>query len=848
MATNAVSPAGSLAGLSDSEAASRRSQGQGNTTRLQTSRSYRDIFLSNLFDPINLILFGIGAVMIAIGRLSDALFSVGLIVLNVVISVVQEIRAKRQLDRIALLTRPKVSVLRGGAEKTVDPAELVVGDIIVIRPGDQIVVDGAIVGVGRVEMDESLLTGESDLVPKQAGDEVLSGSFCVTGSALMEAQRVGEEAFANKLTAQARKFVVAHTPMQREIQVLLRIIVLAAGFIGLCILVGTLLSQVPLMRQVQMAAVIAGLIPNGLLFMIVLAYALGALRIVEQGALVQQTNAVESLSNVTVLCTDKTGTLTANRIQFHDVLPAGISRDEALAILGDMTRSATSANKTSEALLALGTGKPRALVDEVPFSSARKWSAVAFDDADRRGVYVLGAPEMLTGAAPLDDTQRSQAAAWADDGLRVLVLAASADTTHLQEAGEPMLPPLTVLAVVAFRDELRPKLKETIEEFQRNGVALKIISGDNPQTVAALARQAGILSEMKAISGLDLDKLGPAEFAQAAVDYTVFGRITPEQKEALVDALRGRGHYVAMIGDGVNDVLSLKKADMGVAMQSGSAATRAVADMILLDDSFGALPHAFTEGQRIANGMKDILRLFLTRVMYSALLIVAIALIGLGFPFLPKQNTLIVFFTVGLPVFALALWARPGPLRQGSILRDVAHFVLPAGLIVAGFSLLVYAGAFTIEALNISAFSFTDEMIRDFERYAGLTYDIAGADALRLEMMQFTAQSALASFLVFVGLGLIPFVEPPIKWFVGGDELSGDWRPTLLAGGLLAIYLVVLMVEPLRHTFELLPLPAIAYLGLAALAILCLLLLRAAWRGRWLQRYLGIHDAPLGVG
>jgi len=236
--------------------------------------------------------------------------------------------------------------------------------------------------------------------------------------------------------------------------------------------------------------------------------------------------------------------------------------------------------------------------------------------------------------------------------------------------------------------------------------------------------------------------------------------------------------------------MSLMKADMGVAMQSGSAATRAVADMILLDDSFGALPHAFTEGQRIANGMKDILRLFLTRVMYSALLIVAIALIGLGFPFLPKQNTLIVFFTVGLPVFALALWARPGPLRSGRILREVAHFVLPAGLIVAGFSLLVYAGAFTIEALNISAFNFTNEMVHDFERYAGLTYDIAGADALRLEMTQLTAQSALASFLVFVGLGLIPFVEPPTRWFVGGRraerglaaDAAGRWAAGRLSG------------------------------------------------------------------
>ncbi|MFN8380087.1 MAG: HAD-IC family P-type ATPase [Anaerolineae bacterium] len=827
-------------GLTEQEAVARREQGQGNQTRAQTSRTYRDIFVRNLLDPINLILFAIGALMVAIGRVSDAVFSVGLIVFNVVVSVVQEIRAKRQLDHIALLTRPTIAVLRDGAEKNVDPSELVKGDVIILRPGDQIVVDGPIVGEGRVEVDESLLTGESDLVVKVAGDEVLSGSFCVTGSARMEAQRVGEEAYANKLTAQARKFVVAQTPLQREIQVLLRIIVLVAFLIGICVLISTMLSQVPFMRQVQMAAIIAGLIPNGLLFMIVLAYALGALRIVRQGALVQQTNAVESLSNVTVLCTDKTGTLTANRIQFSDLTPVGISREEALTLLGDMVHSATAVNKTSEALLALETGKQRKLTDEVPFSSARKWSAVGFGDPDRHGVYVLGAPEMLSGVAALDDTQRAQVQTWANEGLRVLLLAGNTDVTTLQESGEPILPTLNLLALVAFRDELRPKLKETIESFQRNGVALKIISGDNPQTVLALARQAGILTEMKAISGLELEKLSPPEFAQAAAENTIFGRITPQQKEMLVDALRERGHYVAMIGDGVNDVLSLKKADMGVAMQSGSAATRAVADMILLDDSFGALPSAFTEGQRIVNGMKDILRLFLTRVSVQAMMIIAVAILGLGFPFLPKQNTVLVFLTVGIPVFALALWARPGPLPRGSIIKEVGHFVGPAALFVTGFALAVYAGTFIMEALHVVTFNVTPDMVANFEHFAGLTYDIAGADALRLELTQITAQSALTTFLVFVGLGLIPFVEPPTQWFVGGDELSGDWRPSLMAFGLLVVYIIILAVEPFRNWVELVPLPFVAYVGLGAMALLSLLILRLAWRKRWLERYLGL--------
>jgi cation-transporting ATPase E len=324
------------------------------------------------------------------------------------------------------------------------------------------------------------------------------------------------------------------------------------------------------------------------------------------------------------------------------------------------------------------------------------------------------------------------------------------------------------------------------------------------------------------------------------VKSTVFGRITPEQKEALVDALKAEGHYVAMMGDGVNDVLSLKKADIGIAMQSGSSATRNVADMILMGDSFEALPPAFTEGQRIVNGMKDILRLFLTRVVYTALLIVGISLLNLGFPLVPKHNALLSLFVVGVPTFVLAIWARPGSIPKGGLLREITHFVIPAALITYVFGMIIYVAFIFITVQNESQITITPEMIESFERYAGIPYDISTTNAFLGEIAVLTAQTALTTFLVYSGLLLVLFVEPPIRWFVGGDEYSGDWRPTAVAGVLLLGFFAILLIEPFRGFAELLPLPISLHGVIIAVTLVWMLVLRAAWRGNWIGRFFGM--------
>ena len=799
-----------IEGLSESQVIARRERGQGNDVQFQTSRSYLQILRTNAFTFINTVLFAIGIVLILMGQMGDALVTAGLVLLNVIVGVFQEGRARRKLEQIALLTRPKATVVRGGQEKSVDPSKIVLGDLLVARPGDQIVVDGQVIGDGRMEVDESLLTGESEHVLKQASDPVYSGSFCVTGAAFYEAQKVGADSFANRLTTGARAFRQIKTPLQRDIDLIIRILVLLATQLGILLGISFVMQEVPLVEGVRVAAVIVALVPQGLFFMTTVAYAMGALRVAGKGALIQQANAVESTSNVNLLCLDKTGTLTTNRIKFHAMCLVGDDLDgdetELERILGDYVANMPDGNRTTAAIKEAFGGQVRHVEEEVPFSSERKWSALAFDDPAVRGVYVLGAPEVLRSTLQSDLDLGSQIDEWANEGLRVLLFAHRPDDTPLHDAeGKPQLPSgLIPLGLLSFSDELRPEAQETLRHFAELDIELKIISGDNPYTVAALSRQVGFADDVRVVSGLDLDRMDNAQLEEVAEKATIFGRITPQQKEKLVRLFRRKGHYVAMIGDGVNDVLSLKQAHLGVAMQSGSPATRSVADIVLLEDSFAALPIAFQEGQRIIKGMEDIVRLLMTRTFYVMLLIIATRLVGVAFPVTPKHNSVLALLTVGIPILAIAAWARPGAPPH-SVIRSTSRFVLPAAFTVSVVSLAVYLA------------------------FLGTTGDLE------------IARTALTTVTVLCGLVLIPFVEPPTEAWVGGDVLSGDWRPTFLALGMMGLYGVITAVPSLRAFFELRPLRGFDYLLIGAVVAAWALLLRLIWRARLFERLLDLE-------
>jgi cation-transporting P-type ATPase E len=836
-----------LRGLSAQEVRERRARGESNSAPAPTSRSYRQIFTQNVFTFINLCLFGLGITLAILGRIGDALTSTAVISLNIVVSVLQEIRAKRTLDTIALLARPTAVVLRDGHEQSVMPDELVVGDVIKVGPGDQILVDGRLIEDSHLAVDESLLTGEADLVAKRANDELFSGTYCVTGGGYYVAERVGARSLAHQMTASARAFRRVLTPLQQEINLVVRIALLIVVYMEFLLVLTSVLNQINLADSVENSTIVASLVPNGLFLSIAVAYALGAVRILRFGALVQQSNAIESLSHVDVLCLDKTGTLTANRLRVDSVysLSPLASETEVGHILGAIAASASGGNKTTEAILAMWPSPAYPLSGEVPFSSARKWSAVAFDDIrgstpHLHGIYALGAPEMVRpylysrsggdGSEAGGAQSRAisdQVRALAAQGLRVLLLARATDDGKLQDHGDASELPseMEPLGLVALGDELRPEAREALSAFMRAGVQPKIISGDNPETVAALARQAGLEGAFEVVSGPELERMSESEFGAAAESATIFGRISPQQKERLVRVLRQHGHYVAMIGDGVNDVLSLKQADLGIAMRSGSQAARGVADVVLMDDSFEVLVPAVAEGQRILNGMQDILKLFLTRISTIGLVILSSLVVG-TFPLELRQGSLVTFFSVGVPSIALAVWAHPGPVPQGTLVRRLLHFIVPPMLLTSTIGLLLFVGAYALDVIAAGTFGARNPAIlpEDFP----------------------VVQSMLTYFLVLCGLLLVIFVEPPTPWWVGGNKLSGDRRPTLLSLAMLVTFALITMIAPLRSWFMLSPLGPREYVLLALALAIWLFTVRLTWRKRLLSRYLsvGLDEPP----
>jgi cation-transporting ATPase E len=803
----------SLAGLSEAEAARRCAAGLGNQLAAPTGRTYAEILRENVFTFVNNILFGLGFALLLLGQHTDALVSVGVVAANLLVGVVQEVRAKRILDRIALLTRPTATVIRESQTRTVDPGEIVSGDLLILTPGDQVVADGPVVQ-GRIEVDESLLTGESHAVLKQAGDTLHSGTFAASGSAVYRAEQVGAASLANQLTASARAFRRVLTPLQRQVHLVVRLILVLAVTLGLVVLAAAVVDGTSLVESVRMAVVIAGLVPNGLFLAIAVAYALAAIRISGKGLLVQQANAVESLSHVDTLCLDKTGTLTTGRLHLRHLQPIGAPEAQLRQLLGEFVASAASGNHTSSAIGAACPGTPRQVGEEVPFVSARRWSAVQLVD---RGIFVLGAPDVLSPRTLLDEVQ-----VWAEQGLRVLLFASAPEALSLYDAeGQPRLPErLQPLGLIALEDELRPAARETLNGFAAAGVQLKLISGDHPAAAYAIARQVGLAWDHPPITGADLADLDASQLRQVVNSANVFGRIGPRQKHAIIQALRQQGHYVAMVGDGVNDVLALKQADLAVALQSGTQATRSIADLVLLDDSFGALPHVVREGQRIVRGLLDILRLFLVRVLYTALLIVFVGVIHAGFPLGPRHNALLALLTVGIPTLALAAWARPEQLPRGGMLRWLAHFVAPAAWSTALLGFVVYMAYFLparAAALHLGP-------------------GIEQADALLAARA--LAQTALTTISILCGLALVVFAEPPSPFWTGGAPLSRDLRPTLLAVGLLAAYAAIILVPPLRILFDLAPLRATDLVGLSAAAIAWAIGLRWAWRSRLVERLL----------
>jgi cation-transporting ATPase E len=658
-------------GLTTSQVAEQRARGLTNEGTEAASRSVGEILRANTLTRFNLILGVLLAVILVVGKPQDGLFGI-VLVANALIGIGQELRAKRTLDRLAVLSAPRVRVIRDGAPREIAVAELVAGDLVDLRPGDQLVADGVVRASASLEADESLLTGESEPVTKQSGDRLLSGSFVVAGSGGYQATGVGAAAYARQLAAQARRFTLVRSELVEGINQILRYVTWAIVPVAVLLLISQLHARDSVREALTgTVAALVGMVPQGLVLLTSVAFGVAAVTLARRRVLVQQLPAVEGLARVDVVCFDKTGTLTDGTIAFESLirLDDRAPAEDALGALADD-------EGRNETLAAVGRAFPPppgwAREAAVPFSSARKWSGASFAG---HGTWILGAPEMVLPAS--QQQHLSRAAALAAGGRRVLVLARSAGSLE----GESLPPDPRPAAFVMLAERLRPDAAETIGYFADQGVALKVISGDSPQTVSAVAARAGLAQAGDPVDARDLPA-DPEALGRLLEERSVFGRVTPHQKQEMVRALQARGHTVAMTGDGVNDVLALKLADLGIAVGSGASATKAVAELVLLDGRFATLPGVMAEGRRVTANIERVANLFITKTVWATLLAVAVGVTLLPFPFLPRHLTIIDTLAIGVPSFFLALAPNSRRYRPGFV-RRVRRFAVPAGIIVA---------------------------------------------------------------------------------------------------------------------------------------------------------------------
>ncbi|MFJ1586134.1 HAD-IC family P-type ATPase [Streptomyces sp. NPDC088197] len=709
-------------GLTGGEVAERVARGEVNDVPVRSSRSTSEIVRANVFTRFNAIIGFLFLIILVVGPIQDGLFGF-VIVANTAIGIIQELRAKRTLDSLAVIGESKPSVRRDGASAEIHTSEIVLGDLIELGPGDKVVVDGVIEEADGLEIDESLLTGEADPVLKHAGDQAMSGSFVVAGGGAFTATKVGREAYAAQLADEASRFTLVNSELRNGISQILKYVM----WMMVPTAVGLIISQFTVESHDGSEAVrrtvggIVPMVPEGLVLLTSVAFAIGVIRLGRKQCLVQELPAIEGLARVDIVCLDKTGTLTEGGMDVSDLRPLdGADRDYVARVLSALGASDPRPNASLQAIIDAyprpggsaskdgskagsedgdqggaqgGDQDDNAAKDTaadggwrcteaLPFSSARKYSGAAFNEPDgTSSTWLLGAPDVLlpTGHGSLAEIDQLN-----NEGLRVLLLARTDRPLDDPRVAETVTP----YALVVLEQRLRPDAGDTLRYFAEQNVQTKVISGDNAVSVGAVAGKLGLPGADAPVDARQLPT-DQDEMAQVLEDGAVFGRVTPQQKRDMVGALQSRGHNVAMTGDGVNDVLALKDADIGVSMGSGSEATRAVAQIVLLNNSFATLPSVVAEGRRVIGNITRVATLFLTKTVYSVLLAVLVVCWQVPYPFLPRHLTLLSTLTIGVPAFFLAL--APNKERaKPHFVRRVMRYSTPAGIICGLAAMLSY--------------------------------------------------------------------------------------------------------------------------------------------------------------
>lgn len=785
-------------GLSEADVAQRVAQGKTNDIPTRAARSVSEIIRGNVFTRINAILGVLFIIVLSTGSVINGAFGL-LIIANSAIGIIQELRAKQTLDKLAIVSQAKPLVRRqsdaGSVSLPLAPSQVVLDDIIELGPGDQIVVDGVIIEEANLEIDESLLTGEADPIAKDAGEAVMSGSFVVAGGGAYRATKVGREAYAARLAEEASKFTLVKSELRSGINKILQFITYLLVPAGVLIIYTQLFTTGAGWREsvLRMVGALVPMVPEGLVLMTSIAFAVGVVRLGRKQCLVNELPAIEGLARVDIVCADKTGTLTENGMRVSDLL--GLEQDEteirAASILAQLAADDPRPNASMAAIAeAYATPPGWVVTATAPFKSATKWSGTSYAG---QGNWVIGAPDVLLdpGSEVAEHAERIGA-----QGLRVLLLGSSS-----LPVDDPHAPGVvTPAALVVLEQRIRPDARATLDYFASQQVSVKVISGDNAVSVGAVAGSLGLGG--KAMDARELPA-GPEELAERLEQFTTFGRVRPDQKRAMVHALQSRGHTVAMTGDGVNDVLALKDADIGVAMGSGSPASRAVAQIVLLDNKFATLPYVVGEGRRVIGNIERVSNLFLTKTVYSVLLAILVGLAGLSsklfgtdpllFPFQPIHITIAAWFTIGIPAFILSLAPNKERARSGFV-RRVMTSALPSGLVVgvATFTsyLVAYQGrsATAVEqtqassaaliTLLVSAVWVLAVVARPYEWWrvalvavSGLAYVVIFSIPQARELFMLNISNLVTTSMALV-IGLLGAVAVEVIWWVQGAVLG----------------------------------------------------------------------------
>ena len=780
-------------GLSDDDVAARVAEGKTNDVPTRAARSVSEIVRGNVFTRINAILGVLLIIVLSTGSVINGAFGL-LIIANSAIGIIQELRAKQTLDRLAIVGQAKPLVRRQSGTQPRLPSEVVLDDVIELGPGDQIVVDGEILEEANLEVDESLLTGEADPIPKDAGDVVMSGSFVVAGTGAYRATKVGREAYAAKLAEEASKFTLVRSELRSGINKILKFITYLLIPAGLLTIYTQLFTTDAGWQQsvLRMVGALVPMVPEGLVLMTSIAFAVGVVRLGRRQCLVNELPAIEGLARVDVVCADKTGTLTENGMRVSDVEKIGSSgvADVLAQLAADDPRPNASIAAIAEAYRMPPGWTATATA---PFKSATKWSGASYGE---HGNWVIGAPDVLLDPASAAAAEAERIGA---RGLRVLLLGSSD-----LPVDDPRAPgTVTPAALVVLEQRVRPDARDTLDFFAAQKVSIKVISGDNAVSVGAVAGSLGLHGECMDARHLPEE---PAALADELESHTTFGRVRPDQKRAMVHALQSRGHTVAMTGDGVNDVLALKDADIGVAMGSGSSASRAVAQIVLLDNRFATLPHVVAEGRRVIGNIERVSNLFLTKTVYSVLLAILVGLAGLSaklfgsdpllFPFQPIHVTIAAWFTIGIPAFILSLAPNNERARPGFV-RRVMTAALPSGLAVGAATftsyLLAYEGRAATETeqtqastaalitLLVAALWVLAVVARPYEWWrialvaiSGLAYVVIFSIPAARELF-ILDPSNVAITSTALGIGLLGAIAVEVIWWVQG-ALLGEQR------------------------------------------------------------------------